>query len=198
MPRRGFIAKRDVLPDPIYNSKTVTRLINNVMLDGKKVGTQYFAPGFTSYKSQLQYQVYDVTDMLSADSTLMAVVAGGWAVGSFVFTRINRHDGDRQAFLCEPRLTYADGTEEIIGTDTSWEVTEDGNYRMADIYDGETYDATIDLNSITWRKAARETLRISPKLLADYGNPVREHEVFTPISCHPMWQRPELFPVPMK
>ena len=36
MPRRGFIAKRDVLPDPIYNSKIVTRLINNVMLDGKK------------------------------------------------------------------------------------------------------------------------------------------------------------------
>ena len=36
MPRRGIIAKRDVLPDPIYNSKVVTRLINNVMLDGKK------------------------------------------------------------------------------------------------------------------------------------------------------------------
>ena len=36
MPRRGFIAKRDVLPDPLYNSKIVARLINNVMLDGKK------------------------------------------------------------------------------------------------------------------------------------------------------------------
>ena len=36
MPRRGQIAKRDVLPDPLYNSKVVTRLINNVMLDGKK------------------------------------------------------------------------------------------------------------------------------------------------------------------
>ena len=36
MPRRGSIAKRDVLPDPLYNSKLVTRLINNVMLDGKK------------------------------------------------------------------------------------------------------------------------------------------------------------------
>ena len=36
MPRRGFIAKRDVLPDPIYNSKVVTKLINNIMLDGKK------------------------------------------------------------------------------------------------------------------------------------------------------------------
>ncbi|MBQ3071666.1 MAG: 30S ribosomal protein S7 [Oscillospiraceae bacterium] len=36
MPRRGAVAKRDVLPDPIYNSKQVTRLINNIMLDGKK------------------------------------------------------------------------------------------------------------------------------------------------------------------
>lgn len=36
MPRRGNIAKRDVLPDPLYNSKLVTRLVNNVMVDGKK------------------------------------------------------------------------------------------------------------------------------------------------------------------
>ena len=36
MPRRGQIAKRDVLPDPLYNSKLVTRLINNIMYDGKK------------------------------------------------------------------------------------------------------------------------------------------------------------------
>ncbi len=36
MPRRGNIAKRDVLPDPLYNEKIVTKLINNIMLDGKK------------------------------------------------------------------------------------------------------------------------------------------------------------------
>lgn len=36
MPRRGFVPKRDVLPDPMYNDTTVTRLINNIMLDGKK------------------------------------------------------------------------------------------------------------------------------------------------------------------
>ena len=36
MPRKGHIAKRDVLPDPIYNSKVVTKLINSIMLDGKK------------------------------------------------------------------------------------------------------------------------------------------------------------------
>lgn len=36
MPRRGFVPKRDVLPDPMYNSKVVTKLINSIMLDGKK------------------------------------------------------------------------------------------------------------------------------------------------------------------
>ena len=36
MPRKGHIAKRDVLPDPIYNSKLISKLINNIMLDGKK------------------------------------------------------------------------------------------------------------------------------------------------------------------
>ncbi len=36
MPRRGFVPKRDVLPDPVYNDKVVTRLVNSIMLDGKK------------------------------------------------------------------------------------------------------------------------------------------------------------------
>ena len=45
MPRRGFIAKREVLPDPIYNSKVVTKLINNVMLDGKKTVAQEIVYG---------------------------------------------------------------------------------------------------------------------------------------------------------
>ena len=45
MPRRGSIAKRDVLPDPLYNSKLVTRLINNVMVDGKKGVSQKIVYG---------------------------------------------------------------------------------------------------------------------------------------------------------
>ena len=45
MPRKGYIAKRDVLPDPIYNSKTVTKLVNNIMLDGKKSVAQKIVYG---------------------------------------------------------------------------------------------------------------------------------------------------------
>ena len=40
MPRRGYIAKREVIADPMYNSKLVTKLVNNVMLDGKKTVAQ--------------------------------------------------------------------------------------------------------------------------------------------------------------
>ena len=50
MPRKGYIAKREVLPDPIYGSKVLTKLINNVMLDGKK--------------SVAQKIVYDAFDMI--------------------------------------------------------------------------------------------------------------------------------------
>ena len=45
MPRRGSTAKRDVLPDPLYNSKLVTRLINNIMYDGKKGVSQKIVYG---------------------------------------------------------------------------------------------------------------------------------------------------------
>lgn len=49
MPRKGHISKRDVLPDPMYGSKTVTKLINNIMYDGKKGVSQ-----------QICYDAFDI------------------------------------------------------------------------------------------------------------------------------------------
>ena len=54
MPRKGYIAKREVLPDPIYNSKIVTKLINNVMLDGKKSVAQKIVYGAFEIITQKQ------------------------------------------------------------------------------------------------------------------------------------------------
>ena len=45
MPRKGYVAKRDILPDPVYNSRVVTKLINNVMEDGKKTVAQKIVYG---------------------------------------------------------------------------------------------------------------------------------------------------------
>lgn len=156
--------------------------IYELALNGEKLGEDYFMPGFTSYRSQLQYQTYDLTEKLTGEDTLTAVVAGGWAVGAYVFTRVNRVTAPRQALLAELRVVYEDGTTEIVGTDPSWEVTLDGNVRMAEFYDGETYDAAADLSKAVWRKAGLESVKIRPRILAQYGPAVREHEVFKPVS----------------
>ncbi|MCX4314949.1 MAG: alpha-L-rhamnosidase N-terminal domain-containing protein, partial [Clostridia bacterium] len=137
-----------------------------------------------SYKTTLQYQAYDVTELVrEGDNELSAVVAGGWAVGAFVFTRKNRVTADRQALLAELRLTYADGSTETIGSDASWQVTRDGNYRMCDFYDGETYDATVELDKAVWRNAGVEKVKIRPNITAEFGSPVVAIERLKPISC---------------
>ena len=59
MPRRGNVAKRDVLPDPLYNSKLVTRLINNVMYDGKKGVAQ-----------KIVYEAFDIIREKSGEEPL--------------------------------------------------------------------------------------------------------------------------------
>jgi len=61
MPRKGNVAKRDVLPDPIYNSKLVTRLINRIMLDGKKgTAEQILYGAFEIIEAKTQKPAMDV------------------------------------------------------------------------------------------------------------------------------------------
>ena len=61
MPRRGSISKRDVLPDPLYNSKLVTKLINNVMYDGKKgVAQTTVYDAFTMIEEKLGQNALEV------------------------------------------------------------------------------------------------------------------------------------------
>lgn len=178
-----MVFRREITTDkPIARARLYATAmgIYEVELNGKKLGDRYFAPGFTSYKSYLQYQTYDVTPFMTGHNTLTATVAGGWAVGSFVFTRKNRVTADRQALLAELRIEYEDGSVKVIGTDSSWQVTEDGPVRMADIYDGETYDATKETTG--WHNAAPETLKITPAITAEYGAPVRAHEVMHPMA----------------
>lgn len=176
--KKEFQFKKEIQEAKIY----ATALgIYQLELNGQKIGNDYFAPGFTSYKTNLQYQVYDVTAQLQEENQLFATVAGGWAVGSFVFTRKNRVTAKRQALLLEVRVTYTDGTQEIIATDESWGVTTDGPYEMADFYDGETYNAQRSLSELTYHKATIEKVRIKPKLSATYGSLVRPQERVQPV-----------------
>lgn len=156
--------------------------VYDLTLNGERVGDRYFAPGFTSYHHQLQYQTYDVTSLLADENEVVATVAGGWAVGSFTYKRKNKIYADRQALLCELHVEYDDGTVQVEATGPSWQVTTDGPYRMAEWYDGETLDATVSLDAATWRSATVTKPKGKPRILADYGAPVRAQQVLTPVS----------------
>ena len=184
-PKPMLFRKLFALEKPVKRARIYSSAIGvyNLYLNDKKVGNRYLAPGFTSYEHYLQYQVYDVTDLLGQDNTLYAVVGGGWAVGSYVMTRVNRIFADRQALILELRVEYEDGSVEVLASDTSFDVIEDGNFRMIDIYDGETYDATVDLSKLPYRKASLEKPRIKPMLIAEYGAPVVEKERLKPVQA---------------
>ncbi len=178
--KKEFDLKGQVKAARIYSTAMG---IYKLQLAGQKIGEDFFAPGFTSYKSQLQYQVYDVTHMLEEKNELICTVAGGWAVGSFVFTRKNRVTADRQALLLELHIDYADGRHEVIGTWNDWDVSMDSPYLMADFYDGETYDAAISLKDMAFHKASIEKLKVHPDIYATSGAMVKAHERLIPLEC---------------
>ncbi|MDR0896558.1 MAG: glycoside hydrolase family 78 protein [Oscillospiraceae bacterium] len=178
--RKGFAAKPGIKRAWVC----ATALgIYELSLNGAKVGEDYFAPGLTSYGHQIQYQVYDVTERLHFDNTLTAVVAGGWACGSFTYGRKNKISADKQAFLLELWVEYESGAREVlVASDASWQTTMDGHYRMAEWYDGETYDATVNLSQADWQPCALTAPRRKPKLIAQYGDAVRAQQTLQPIS----------------
>ena len=111
-------------------------------LNGEKVGDAFFAPGWTSYHKRLQYQTYAVENLRAGENTLRFTLGKGWYSGAMGFTPTPNHYGDTTALLAMLIVTYSDGTEEIIGTDTSWSVAT-GVIRFSEIYDGETQDTAL-------------------------------------------------------
>ncbi len=176
--KKDFTVSRPVRKAYIYATSIG---IYNILLNGKKQSDAFFAPGFTSYKSFLQYQEYDITSDIAETNTLIVNVAGGWAVGSYVMNRQNRITDDRQSLLLDICIEYADGSTETIGSDSDFVVTTDGPYKTADLYDGETYDANVDYcNSSLYHKSSLYTPKVNPEIQKQYGLPVTLHESFEP------------------
>ncbi|MBQ7906781.1 MAG: family 78 glycoside hydrolase catalytic domain [Clostridia bacterium] len=108
-------------------------------IDEVKVGDFVLAPGFTSTKRS-QVQEYDVTAMLKKDSVLKISLSQGWYKGRINW-RSNQDNKDVfPSVIAELEIIYKDGTKEYIVTDESWQ-TALSKISLADIYDGEIYDA---------------------------------------------------------
>jgi len=185
MLRRVFEAKKDIASAQLYASAMG---LYQLELNSKRVGDQYFTPGWTAYDFRFQYQTYDVTAQLKPGKNCLGALLGdGWFRGYMGWGNNHNSYGSKLALLAQLVITYKDGKQQIIGTDGDWKSTT-GPILMSDIYNGETYDARLELPG--WSDASyddkdwkRVTLLETPKqaLVAPAGPPVREIQEIKPV-----------------
>ncbi len=160
-----------------------------LQLNGKKVGDQVLTPGWTSYSKRLQYQVYDVTNLLLKGKNAIGTVLGdGWYRGTLGWGNNWAIYGKRLGILLQLKITYTDGSESMILTDETWKASNDGAIRMNDIYNGETYDATKKLtgwnlpgyDDKSWQGVKTGNYN-NANLIASEGSPIRKIQEIKPV-----------------
>ena len=157
-------------------------------INGQRVGDAYLTPGWTSYNKRLQYQAYDVTNLLKHGANAVGVTLGnGWYSGHIGFDPKPGVYGHDIALLLQLNVVYADGTTATITSDESWK-SSTGPVRFAEIYYGATIDdrmqqkawSTADFDDKKW--AGVQVQNYSKQvLIATLNEPVKKHESFKPI-----------------
>ncbi len=119
---------------------TVTAIgVYEAKLNGKRVSNYVLAPGWTSFKTRLQYQTYDVTALVGDENELTVLVGRGWHRGPWGSVRPLPPAG----LLAELTIESADGTVTTIATGESWQVRE-SFVRRSELYNGEWADARVE------------------------------------------------------
>jgi len=114
-----------------------------MFLNGKRVGDQVLAPGWTDYRERVVYQTYDVTSQVADGKNVIgALLAPGWYETPLEwFQQPNNYGVTPPALRAQLRIEHTDGSVEWIATDSKWVATE-SEIRHSELYDGETQDGT--------------------------------------------------------
>lgn len=134
-----------------------------IEINGNKVGAEYLAPFYNDYHKWLQYQTYDITQMLCNGKNAVGVMLGnGWYKGRFGFIeQLHGLYGDQFGLLCEIDITLEDNTHIVIGSDESW-LCYPSPILSSSIYDGEVYDERRKLAD--WSTAQCDTKEFVPSI----------------------------------
>jgi alpha-L-rhamnosidase len=184
--RRAFRAADRVRSARLY----VTSLgLYEVYLNGQRVGNELFTPGWTSYRRRLQYQTYDVTQLVRPGANVVGAMLGdGWYRGQLGFFGQRNLYGRRLGLRAQLEIRYETGRTERIVSDTGWKTTT-GAVLASDIYGGETYDARREPSG--WASAPFDDHAWVPVALMDHppaalvasvSPPVRRVRELRPVS----------------
>jgi len=182
--RNEFAISKKISSARVY----VTSLgLYQLFLNGKKVGNDLFTPGWTTYSKRIQYQTYDITNLLQTKNTVGAMLSEGWYRGRLGWKKNRKVSAKQLALLVQIQVNYTDGTSQIIITDKDWK-TSYGALLESSIYDGEIYDAQLEqsgwsttgFNDNAWKNA--QTIEYSKSMLvAPQGVAVKAIQEITPI-----------------
>jgi alpha-L-rhamnosidase len=180
--RKAFAAAKTIQSATLY---ATAHGVYEAMINGKRVGQDYLAPGWTSYHKRLLYQSYDVTGLLKKGQNVVGFTLGdGWYRGYLAFDGKRALYGNQISGRLQLVINYTDGTQENIGTDNTWKYSK-GAILFSDLYNGEVYDArlekvgwsTVAYNAQNWKAAT--VIAAGPETLESSISPLaRKHEQF--------------------
>jgi len=186
-----LIRKNFTLPESFESARAYICGVGlyDVKINGKRVGDEYFAPGYNAYDFWLQYQTYDVTDLLNSGENTIGIMQGnGWYKGRFGFEG-GYHElyGSEFAFIGEIHVTLKDGSTVVLASDEAWKCAP-APITFSGIYDGEIYNAnqesknwtSPDFDDSTWT-SVRKTEVSTEKFIARKNLPVKIMEERKPI-----------------
>lgn len=158
-------------------------------LNGQKIGDHVLDPGFTTFRKQALYVVYDITTQVQKGNNILGVLLGnGWwnPLPLRMFGRWDLRDYQETGRPClraEIHLTYSDGSKEIVASNESWE-TAPSHILRNNVYLGEHHDARLQRpfnEAKPWAKASL-TKGPSGELTAQMQPPIRITKTIRPRS----------------
>ncbi|WP_299012500.1 family 78 glycoside hydrolase catalytic domain [uncultured Polaribacter sp.] len=185
MHRPQYLRKAFDLPSEITSARLyiTSKGVFDVHLNGKDISDDVLTPGWTPYNKRIETLTYDVTDLLASGKNAIAVaLASGWHSG-----RISRGKAVYENFaspkvLCQLEITLKDGATKTIISDETWKGTTNGPIRLASLYDGEEYDANLEIpnwntanfKDASWKNTEIEVVADSVKLEPKRHTTVKE------------------------
>ncbi len=159
-------------------------------LNGQKVGDHVLSPGLTDYSKRALYVTFDVTKELKKGANVAGIILGN---GRFYAPRSNVPTGTTSygypKLLFQMQIEYEGGTSAEVVSDESWRLTAAGPIRANNEYDGEDYDARMEMpgwsaagfDDATWQPAQGVTAP-GGKLAAQMIEPIRVTETLKPMA----------------
>ncbi len=189
LPPAPFFRKESLLKSGIKKARLyITSLgLYEFQVNGKRIGKDYFTPGWTDYNKRVYYQTYDIsTAVKTGKNAFGAIIADGWYAGYLGYALLVNNPvvknfyGNVPLLKAQIEIEYTNGEKEIILTDESWK-TNHGPIVEADILNGETYNANLvfenwshsGFNDMEWKNCTIFPDKVERKMEAYPGNPVQ-------------------------